>query len=732
MPDYVIKTDFRAADRLSPVLKRIGINVEKLGNDATRSFRRASRGASVFGGVLKGVLAAGVVSRGFMYAGMGVRSLGETFLDFDKNVTSSIAKLRNNLDRSSLAFTTLGKSAREAATVTEFSAGDTSKAVEQLVMAGLNENQVLAALTPTLNLATNANIDVSEATRMAMKSLGAFGLRVDDAAQLQTNLTRVNNVFARAVSDSTLEMQDLFEVLIYAGPAMNSAGQSIETFAAMSEILADNSIDASIAGTSLRMAFLRLASQPAATKKAIKQLGLQVKDSSGNFLDFADIVGQLEDKTKSMGNVQKLATMNALFGVRAQNAMNILVREGADKLKAYRKGLEASSGAGTRMAKIMRDSIIARLLQLKSNLIELGFKFIETFAEKGGRAIDRFTAAVRKFDPKPLIKDLKTIFGILKDYIIPNLDLVVAGFIAWEIAVSSAKWMAFLQFAQALAPALWATKGAAVLLLADAAAVLLLAGAIGLVIVKNDMFVDGFERGYTQIEIAILKVIASIKEAIPLFDQLAWAYNKVQAAKNFVVQAPTDIMNWFSGQAGGPQYEQPFWAYERAGITSAEEDRLSIWNKEKILKDLQNENLNGPTQRGMGGARGFRRDPNAVAAELKAQQDRVQSLLGMSFDNPAKAGEAFSAYMASAKAMSDFANGPGGFQSGIDNKLLTSLDPNLKPLLASKQDAGQLEIHVSTDPGVSAEWEYKHGNGNKSGKSRKSRKLDKPELGANR
>jgi TP901 family phage tail tape measure protein len=720
MPDYVIKTDFRAADRLSPVLKRLGINVEKLGNDATRSFRRASRGASVFGGVLKGVLAAGVVSRGFMYAGMGVRSLGETFLDFDKNVTSSIAKLRNNLDRSSLAFTTLGKSAREAATVTEFSAGDTSKAVEQLVMAGLNENQVLAALTPTLNLATNANIDVSEATRMAMKSLGAFGMRVDDAAQLQTNLTRVNNVFARAVSDSTLEMQDLFEVLIYAGPAMNSAGQSIETFAAMSEILADNSIDASIAGTSLRMAFLRLAGPPKEARDVIKKLNLVIKDADGNFIDFAHIVGQLEYATRKMGNVEKMAAMKKLFGVRAQNAMNILVREGADKLKAYREGLEASSGAGQRMAKIMRDSIIARLLKLKSNLIELGFKFIETFAEKGGRAIDRFTAAVSKFDPKPMIKDLKTIFGILKDYIIPNLDLVVAGFIAWEIAVSSAKWAAFLQFAQALAPALFATKGAAALLLLDSAAVLLLAGAIGLVIVKNDMFVDGFERGYTQIEIAILKVIASIKEAIPLFDQLAWAYNKVQAAKNFVLQAPTDAMNWINRKTGGPQYEQPWWAYERAGVTSAEEDRLAIWNKEKILRDLQNEDKNGPVGRGMPQRRGPQFTPDEMIAR---QEQLMRDLSKLDMSDPAKSVQALGYLIASADAMQMFTKGKPAE--------ITKSEPEFK---LKQPEPLKLDINVYADEGFNARYHLRSEGTKKDGRSKKAKakSIHRLELGANR
>ncbi|MHC4157095.1 MAG: hypothetical protein ACYST6_19565, partial [Planctomycetota bacterium] len=77
MPDFVIKTQFKAADKLSPVLKKIGIRVDRVGDKATRSFRRATKSASVFGGVLKGILAAGLIQRGVATAGLAVRTLGE-------------------------------------------------------------------------------------------------------------------------------------------------------------------------------------------------------------------------------------------------------------------------------------------------------------------------------------------------------------------------------------------------------------------------------------------------------------------------------------------------------------------------------------------------------------------------------------------------------------------------------------------------------------------------------
>ena len=54
-----------------------------------------------------------------------------------------------------------------------------------------------------------------------------------------------------------------------------------------------------------------------------------------------------------------------------------------------------------------------RIEVLKSALTELGFKFVDAFAAKGGKAIESFTTVITNFDPTPIINFLKTAFSVI-------------------------------------------------------------------------------------------------------------------------------------------------------------------------------------------------------------------------------------------------------------------------------------------------------------------------------
>lgn len=56
MPDFAVKTAFSATDRVSPAFRRMGVASRTFGNTAQNSFRRASSGASMFGGMMKRIL----------------------------------------------------------------------------------------------------------------------------------------------------------------------------------------------------------------------------------------------------------------------------------------------------------------------------------------------------------------------------------------------------------------------------------------------------------------------------------------------------------------------------------------------------------------------------------------------------------------------------------------------------------------------------------------------------
>jgi TP901 family phage tail tape measure protein len=601
VPDFVIKTQFKAADKLSPVLKKIGIRVDRVGDKATRSFRRATKSASVFGGVLKGILAAGLIQRGVATAGLAVRTLGEEFLDFDRNITKAITRLPGGLDRGSQAFKDFGRIAREEAARTEFTAGQTAEAVEQLALAGMNVQQVMSALPGVLNLATNAGVEVADATRMAVKSMGAFGLRSKDTAVLQENLTRVNNVFSRAVSSATLDMVDMFETLKFAGPSMFAAGQSIETFAAATELLADRSIDASIAGTSLRMAFVRLAKPPAEARKALKKLGIEVA-KDGVFRDFADILADIEKKTAKMGNRQKLATISTIFGVRAQGALNALVEAGSDTFRKYRGSLEDSTGASKKMSDVIRQSVGVRLLRLKSALIEVGFNFIDAFSGKAGQGIEDAIEAVRKFDVKSVVKGLKDVIQQGKELIrtikpfAEFLPPIIAMWVAYRAALIAVTVVQAAAFFVKLAGAIKAASAAQGILNAImianpiglvTIAIVGLVGALVILITKYDDVISGWEEVFINMEITAKKFWMAIKNAAAVF---------VNGILEVISAIPKAIGNILGIDIGAIELPRVKFVDD--------EDMASLREAEMRLKNLRKESAGLGVARGAAGIRG--------------------------------------------------------------------------------------------------------------------------------
>lgn len=607
MPDFVIKTQFRGADKISPILKKMGIKVKHVGDQASRSFRKASKSASVFGGVLKGILAAGIIRRGFTAASMAVRGLAEEFVDFDVNITKAVTRLPGELNRTSKAFIQLSKAARVEAAKTEFTAGQTAKGVEQLALAGFKANEALGLLPGVLNLATNADVEVADATKMAVKSLGAFGLRVGTVAEKQANLTRVNDVFSRAISSATLDIETMFETLKFAGPAMFAAGQDIETFGAAAELMADRAIDASIAGTSLRMAFTRMAKPPREARVALKRLKIEIA-KKGVFRDFADIIEDIEKKTAKMDNQQKLATITTIFGVRAQGGMNALLSAGSKEFRKYRLRLQEAQGASKKMADTIRTSLGNRLKILKSSLIELGFKFIKAFDKDAGKSLDRFIAKVRKFDIKPVIqgvKDtvrfMKELFSAVKPFL-PFMPVFIGLWASYRVALLAVTVIQAAQFFVKLAGAIKVTTGSLtalkVAMIATAAPVALmtiaitgLVAALAILIVKNDDVVSGWEDMFFAMEATSIKIGIKIK-------------NFFIGLINGIIKRILGFVKFVGKVTGlGGELLQGFKAPQLKLVDEKDIPRLK--EIKRLRKDIAQEALGLGVARGAAGIRGF-------------------------------------------------------------------------------------------------------------------------------
>lgn len=411
---FSIETVFKMIDRASAPIKAISRQTKKFSNVVKRSFRGARIAATKFTRFI-GRKTLGALRRiaQFSLAGLaiGVGLAVRSFVSFDKAITSTVAKFGGiNLasKEGQETFDRLKKSAREVGAATEFSATQAAEGLDFLAMAGFNAEQAIASLPKVVDLATVANVDFARAVDISSDTLGAFNLMTEDSAQLQKNLTRVNDVMAKTITSANTNMEDLFESIKKGAPTFNKAGQSMETFAALTGILAGSGIKGGEAGTVLRNVMLRLANATPKASKVMKDLGIKIQDDSGNFLDIIDIIGQFEKSTKKMGTAQRSAALGTIFGARAISGVNVLLSAGSNVLREYRASIEASSGAAADMAKIMRQSIANRLKALSSALTELSFKFIEAFSKDGKNAIESLTEAVRNIDMESFVKTVKS------------------------------------------------------------------------------------------------------------------------------------------------------------------------------------------------------------------------------------------------------------------------------------------------------------------------------------
>ena len=416
MADFAVSTAFKAKDKISKSFRDMDKNASRFGRTASRSFRDASKSASRFRDVTKGILAAGVVTRGLSALTQGMRALTTQFIDFDQATIGAAARFKD-IGPDAIDFEQQLKKirdrAREAGATTEFTAAQSAKALNFLAKAGFTSAEAMGSLSSMINLATATGEDFATVADFSSDLLGAFGLNVDDTAQKIKNLARLNDVLVKASNTANVTVEDLFETMKIAAPIAVGLGQSLEDVTAVTAFLGGAGIKGSQAATALKNSFLNLAAPSSTASKMLRALGVDVDDGTGNMRNLNDIIGELAPELDKMGNIKAAKVLNEIFGKRAiAGAINI--GKGTEAIRAFEKSLTSASGTAQRTAERLRQSVGNRLLALGSAASEFGFKIIEAFEVRGEGAIDKMTTAIRNFDPTPIIQFAEVMISTFK------------------------------------------------------------------------------------------------------------------------------------------------------------------------------------------------------------------------------------------------------------------------------------------------------------------------------
>jgi TP901 family phage tail tape measure protein len=203
------------------------------------------------------------------------------------------------------------------------SATDAAIAMTELSKAGLSVEDAMAGARGVLQLSTAAGISVAEASQFAANELNAFGLAGEEATRVADILTNAANSAQGSISDFGLAFKQSAAVA-------NLVGLTLEDTAAQLAVLARAGLQGSDAGTSLRVALLRLINPTKEAAAIIKQLGINLRDAQGNIRP--DVFVQFGEATRAFSKAQRDAAFAAVFGADAIRTVSIAAEGGREAL----------------------------------------------------------------------------------------------------------------------------------------------------------------------------------------------------------------------------------------------------------------------------------------------------------------------------------------------------------------------------------------------------------------
>ncbi|ALQ38932.1 phage tail tape measure protein [Fusobacterium hwasookii ChDC F300] len=328
---------------------------------------------------LKYAATAGIVAT----VGVGISSAKE-YLEFDKQMI----KVKALTGATAEEYEALKKKAMEVGKTTIFTSEEAAAGMEKFALAGFKPKEIIAAIPPIFDLATASGEDFIMISDMISDHMNAFNIGINDVGHAA-------DILANTMSRSNTNIQMLGEAFKYVSSSAHDLNIDLATASAAVGLMGDQAIKSGQAGRDLKQAFAKIADSK--VQKDLQKLGINVKNSKGEFIGLVDFVRQLEKVTGKMSGIEKLAFLKEMFGDQGALAMNKLLTatkevngvmyQGADALAQFAKENENATGKAKEMANTILDSDSGKWALLESAISDVKIKIGQAIFTKGGRQL---------------------------------------------------------------------------------------------------------------------------------------------------------------------------------------------------------------------------------------------------------------------------------------------------------------------------------------------------------
>lgn len=281
----------------------------------------------------------------------------------------------------------LSNKAKDMGASTKFTATEAGQAMEYMAMAGWKTEDMLGGIEGIMNLASASGEDLASVSDIVTDALTAFGLSASDAGHF-------SDVLAQASSNANTNVSMMGSTFQKVAPVAGALGYSVEDMSLGIGLMANASIKAEVAGTSLKTALANMAKPTDAQAAAMEKYGISLTNADGSMKSFGDVVKNLRSSLGGLSESEQVAAATTIFGKESFAGMLAIVNASEADFNKLTDAVYNCDGAAKQMAETKLDNLNGSITLAQSAFdalqVELGELLLPTLTE----GIKKFTEIV--------------------------------------------------------------------------------------------------------------------------------------------------------------------------------------------------------------------------------------------------------------------------------------------------------------------------------------------------
>lgn len=367
----------------------------------------------------------------FMRLTQAIRQMFNDFSELDKQFNAISVVTGKTMDELWDGFTRLNKTAQEYGVVTS----DVVAVQKLFYQQGRSSVEVTKLTNETLKFAKISGLDFADATDKMTAALNAYNMSADEANVVTDAYAALSSKAAVNSEELAVAMSKVASIASLSGATFN------DTSAYLAKIIATTREAPETAGTALKTVIARFTEIDKLTEddrelldddynfnnieKALKTVGVAVKDTSGQMRGFSDILKDLGAIWEDLDTNQQHYIATQAAGSRQQSRFIALLDNWGETQRLMDISAN-SAGTGSKQLALAMDSIETKLNQLKATWQSFYSEFLSSDFFKGvldtaNKLLSVLTslAKVPAIGPGLVVAAgvaLKTLFSVAKSY----------------------------------------------------------------------------------------------------------------------------------------------------------------------------------------------------------------------------------------------------------------------------------------------------------------------------